>query len=168
MQKIWFTIICLVLLSCDDGDLQIETLDFDSSTIQFCESQTTTSSTFFFKINDDEALILQLQSGILKNEITTDTIVSIIPNQSKLTYRIFTDNVSKDYFCSSPPLIEPSVLDNIEATGGEVLITTTEIDSVTFEHNIQLGGITLETSENERITDLTINDFGKITTIVSN
>ncbi|MEN8789310.1 MAG: hypothetical protein ABF295_07315, partial [Flavobacteriaceae bacterium] len=64
----------LFLVSCDDGDLQIETIDFNSANIEFCESITDLSSTFFFKLNPNEALILELQSGILKNEVSDGAI----------------------------------------------------------------------------------------------
>ncbi|MGB5238665.1 MAG: hypothetical protein WBN59_13620 [Flavobacteriaceae bacterium] len=57
----------IFLVSCNDGDLQIETIDFNSADIQFCESVTDVNSTFFFKLNPTESLILELQSGILKN-----------------------------------------------------------------------------------------------------
>ena len=36
--------------------------------------------------------------------------------------------------------------------------------NVTYEHHIQLSGITFITSADERITDLQINDFGIVTT----
>ncbi|MGB5665525.1 MAG: hypothetical protein WBM53_01665 [Maribacter sp.] len=157
-----------LIISCNDGDLTIETIDFDSiTTIQTCESTVTTSSTVYFKINDTEALILELQSGVLKNEASAATISSVIPSQSKITYRAFSDNVSSNYFCDAIPTTTPSVVEEIEATDGEVLVTTTMVTdgtTTTYEHTIQLSGITFITSTNQRITDLQINDFGTIIT----
>ena len=161
-------VLCFVVLfySCNDGDLQIETIDFDSVGISTCESTVTTSSTIFFKINNKEALILELQSGIFINEVSSEVITSLVPSQSKLTYRVFLDNVTSNYFCDAIPTTTPSVLEEIEAEDGEVLITTTLAEGTTdtFEHTLQLSGITFITSTDQRITDLQINDFGVVTT----
>jgi hypothetical protein len=155
-----------VLVSCNDGDLQIETIDFDSVGISTCESTVTTSSTIFFKISNKEALILEIQSGVFKNEVSDGVITSLVPSQSKLTYRVFSDNVTSNYFCDAIPTTTPSVLEEIEAEDGEVLITTTLAEGTTdtFEHTLRLSGITFITSTNQRITDLQINDFGVVTT----
>ena len=162
----YFLVTCLLvgLVSCDDGNLQIETLDFDSVAIQDCDDIAVSKTNILFKISEDEALILTLPSGLLKNEITTTS--SIVPSGSQINYRLFSANVTKDYFCNEIPLTSPTVIDEITATDGEVLITTTTIDSITYTHNIELSGISLETSNQSRITDLRINDFGEITTTV--
>ena len=161
-------VLCFVALfySCNDGDLQIETIDFDSVALSTCESTVTTSSTIFFKINNKEALILELQSGILKNEVSSEVITSLVPSQSKLTYRVFSDNVSSNYFCDVIPTTTPSVIEEIESENGEVRITTTLAEGTTdtFEHTIQLSEITFISSTNQRITDLRINEFGTVTT----
>lgn len=163
-----FSLICL-FLSCDDGDLQIETLDFDSTTIDMCTSAAIATENILFKINDDEALILTLPANILKNEITVvdEPITSAISasGPSKIIYRIFSDKISESYFCDDIPPVTPVVVDEIEAKNGMVIITTTLAeDGVTYEHDIKLDDVTLETSSNSRITDLTINNFGVITT----
>ncbi|NNF18796.1 MAG: hypothetical protein HKN61_03395 [Flavobacteriaceae bacterium] len=156
----------LLFSACSDGDLQIETIDFDGESIQFCDSQTTTESDFFFKISGDQALILELQDGVLNNEVSDGTIVSTIPSQSRLIYRIFSDDVSKSYFCDDLPPAEPSVLEEVEAAAGEILVTTiqSESDSTQFEHNIVISNISLVNDKGERITDLRISNFGTITT----
>lgn len=167
MKNLLFFCFLALILSCNDGDLTIETIDFDSvTTIQTCETTVTTASTVFFKINDKEALILELQSGVLKNEVSTSEISSLVPSQSKLTYRTFSDKVTTDYFCDAIPTTTPSVDEEIEATEGKVIINTSlqEGTTDTYEHNIQLSGITFITSTDQRITDLRINDFGTVTT----
>lgn len=153
-------------ISCGDGDLQVETLDFDGVNIQFCESSATVSSTLFFKLNSDEALILELQSGLLKNEVSAAVISSAVPGQSEITYRLFSGTISKNYFCDDIPPSTPTVIQELEAVSGEILITTvqSETDSTAFEHTIELSGISLLNENGERITDLSINDFGSITT----
>ena len=102
MKKNIFLLFSLIILSCSDGDLTIETLDFDSVSIQNCETATTATE-IFFKINSTEALILDLESGVLDNgNSVTDTVTteSSISSQSQLTYRIFSENVSSR-FCKT-------------------------------------------------------------------
>ncbi len=165
MKRMSYYFLISLLAACNDGDLQIETLDFDSITnVQSCDSPINTASTVFFKINTAEALILTLPSGTLKNEV--DTLVSLVPSQSKLAYRLFSETVTNTYFCSAVPVTSPTVLDEIMAEGGEIIITTSTIDSITYSHKIELSGISLVTSNDARITDLRINDFGTVTTKV--
>lgn len=164
MKRVLLLLALGSFIACSDGDLQIETIDFDSVDPQNCGTLTT-STTLFFKLNDDQALILKLASGLLKNEASASTITSNIGTSgSQLTYRIFSDNVTSAYFCSDFPPATPTVTEEIEASDGQVLITTVAVDETTFEHTIQLQGITLENDNKERITDLTINEFGVITT----
>lgn len=164
-------IICLSLLvfhSCDDGDLQIETINFDDSDIQFCDIAPTTGTTLFFKTVDKEALILTLKSGTLKNEASEGEIAYPISADTKITYRIFSDKVTKNYFCDIVPPKTPTVMEEIEAQSGSVLITTiakVEGETTTYEHTIRLNEISLVNKTNDqRITDLRINNFGTITT----
>lgn len=166
-MKRLFLLLCLGLsFSCDDGDLQIETIDFDSASIEFCESSVDINTTLFFKLNTTEALILELQSGVLQNEASDQTISSTIPGQSSLTYRAFTDNVNSNYFCDDIPPSTPTVLEEIIAQEGAVLINTvrSESDTTIFEHTIELSQISFVNEQGERITNLSITDFGTVTT----
>ncbi len=158
-------------LACDDGDLQIETLDFDSANIQVCTNNPVEAemANVLFKLNDTEALILELPSDAILNEVSVGEIEKSVSTSgpAKVSYRTFSDNVSSDYFCSEIPLTEPAVVQEIIAEGGSVLITTViSADSTNYEHTIALSGISLVTSDNSRITDLSINNFGTVTTQV--
>lgn len=166
MKRFFFLPLFVVFFACNDGDLQIESIDFDGVSIGTCESTITTASTVFFKISGEEALILELQSGLLQNAVSQDTIVSTLPGQSNLIYRLFTATVSNNYFCDAIPITSPSVLEEIEATSGEVLISTSQsqTDTTQFEHTILLRNVTLINEQGERITDISINEFGTITT----
>lgn len=166
MKNLFVLSLFTLLASCNDGDLQIETIDFDSEDIEYCDDVTVGESTVLFKINDDEALILVLPDDVLKNEVSETTITSEVNDESFLTYRLFSDDVDSDYFCSEIPEATPSVIDEIEAESGSVLINTTTEDSITFTHTITLSEISFITSDDSRITDLSINDFGTVTTTV--
>ena len=165
MKKYLLFALVLALFSCDDGDLQIETVDFDSiETVQSCETVVVNAVNVLFKINGDEALILELPSNLLKNEITTTDIVSKVPSEAKLTYRIFSDNVSDDYFCNAVPVLTPTVIEDIPAQNGQVFITTTSGEENTFIHSIRLGTTSFVLENGSRITNLEINEFGTVTT----
>lgn len=158
-------IVLSIFLSCDDGDLTIDSVDFDSiETAQTCDTVSTTTDSVLFKINGDEALILEVASGTFKNEVSTEIIEQEISTTTKLTYRIFSDDVSSDYFCDDLPPISPIVIEEVTAEDGTVFITTTTTDSVTFSHLIQLSEISFITSDGSRITDLQINEYGTVTT----
>lgn len=166
MVRTILSLLILLLYSCNDGDLQIETIDFDSESIQLCEPTPDITSTIFFKINSKNALILDLQSGILKNEDSGGEIISPVPGSSQIIYRTFSDDVSKSYFCDAIPPPSPTVLEEISAQGGSVFITTvqSQADTTLYEHTIEFSGVSLINSNGERITDLSINNFGTITT----
>lgn len=166
MRILFAFVLLLLIISCNDGDLQIETIDFDSASLEFCDTETTTGSTVFFKLNTSEALILELQSGILKNEVSDGTITSTVPTQSQITYRTFSDNISKSYFCDEIPPTTPTVDEEILAEGGEVFITTVQnaTDTTQYDHTIEFSGISLVRENGDRITDLTINNFGTVST----
>jgi hypothetical protein len=163
MKKVCFLLIGLSVLSCSDGDLQIEAIDFDDTNAQNCGTLST-STQLLFKINGDETLILQLDDNLLRNEVSTEEITSSIPGNSQLIYRLFSDNVTSNYFCDDIPPSTPTVLEEIEATDGNVLITTTTTDSITFTHTIQLQGIIIANAAGESIIDLTTNEFDIIET----
>jgi len=170
MRKLFFLVLCTgVLFSCSDGDLQIETIDFDSISLQYCTAPEATTKNVLFKINDTEALILELQSGVLNNGVIGETITteSTVPSQSQLTYRIFSDDVDSDYFCDDIPTVAPVVIDEVEGEDGSVIIETIADEANgNFVHTIHLSGISFVTGNGERITNLSITEFGEVTTAI--
>lgn len=158
----------ILIVACDDGDLQIETLDFDTATIQNCDSVSAETANVLFKLNSSEALILELPSGAIVNEVSNKTYEITASGPAKSIYRTFSDNVTLEYFCSDIPVTEPTVIEEIIAQGGTVLINTTlNADEITFEHEIQLSSISFVTSNDSRITNLAIDNFGTVTTTKS-
>ena len=71
-MKKYLLIGCSILFfGCNDGDLQIETVDFDSiETVQSCNTISASTENVLFKINGDEALILTLPSGLATTTYT--------------------------------------------------------------------------------------------------
>ncbi len=168
MKKILSLLILFsFIIACDDGDLAIETVDFDSvATVQSCDNVSPTLANVLFKINTAEALILELPALAIKNEVGANVEFNVSASgTTRITYRTFSDNVTTAYFCDDIPLTEPTVVNEIIAETGQVFITTVlDADGETYNHTIQLSGISLVSSDDSRITDLSINNFGEVTT----
>lgn len=172
MKKILPFLCSIWLVACSDGDLQIETLDFDDVSVDDCGDLTTTGTNILFKIDGDEALILELENNAFSNgNSATDSVVfaSAIPSRSSLTYRLFTENVTNSYFCGDIPPASPTVSQEIVAESGVVTIKTIAVnDSTQFSHTITLDSIILIDASGNRITDLTVSEFGTVATTIAN
>ena len=174
MKRTFFLSFLWLLFACDDGDLQIEQVDFDAVNISTCGNfDEPTETTFFFKIDGDEALLLNLASGLLKNETsTTGTLTSVIPSPSNLIYRLFSDNVSQAYFCDAIPPLEPTVSKENTATAGDISINTKVSSATTtiknYAHTISITGLSLTNDQGESITDSSTFEYGDFTTTTDN
>ena len=174
MKELVFLSAIMVLVSCDDGDLQIEQVDFDEVNIQSCPGlEDTTETTFFYKIDGDEALLLNLAEGLINNETSEPgTIASTVPETSNLIYRLFSDDVSQAYFCDAIPPLEPVVIKENLATAGNISIET-QVDTLTasdkvYAHAINIDGLSLENDQGEQLTDLTTLEYGTFITQTEN
>ncbi len=165
MKKVLPFLVLLLVLGCSDGELQIETIDFDDQAIDFCGTATTQTE-LLFKLKGSETLILELQSGLLQNEVTGDTLQSPIPSQSQLIYRILSEAVNDSYFCDPIPPVVPSVVEEVPAETGAVYIFTSQSpnDSTLFEHRIWFKDVSFVNEAGERLTNLTVDEFGTLQT----
>ncbi len=160
----------VVLYSCDDGDLQIEQVDFDASKIESCPGlEDLAQTTFFFKIDEDEALLLNLAGGLIQNETSMPgTLASTIPEPSNLIYRFFSDNVTSAYFCDAIPPLTPTVVKENSATAGDISIDT-RVDTLTadtkdYRHTISIKNLSLLNDKGEQLTDLSTMEYGDFIT----
>ncbi len=170
MRKPILFFLVLLIFSCDDGDLQIETIDFDSVSIQSCtDDPNGVDEVVFFKINQEEALLLDLQANLLENETSVDgSITSSFPSSSQLIYRLFSDNVSTNYFCDAIPALSPLVVNEFNAIGGEIVIETT-VSAVTsaiktYQHAFSITDLSLVNDDMERLTDESTLNYGTYNT----
>ncbi len=139
MKKIVFLFaIACTFFSCDDGDLTIEEIDFQSTaTVEACTSSTGIPAgvTLLFKINGTETLILEAPSDLYINEVTeVDTPrTAELNSDASCFYRSFDSSITSGYFCDELPSDIPIVLE-YTAVDGTIEVTTTEvIDSDTME-----------------------------------
>jgi hypothetical protein len=95
MKKLLFLIASILLLqACDDGDITLESFDFETATVQSCPS-----NNLVFKINENELLLLNIPTSSFVNEETPDGSPRIVAVNStnKIIYRIYSDNLNTGY-----------------------------------------------------------------------
>lgn len=152
MKRIFGTLILMLVLNgCDDGDLILETINFKDATILICSE-----NNIIYKLNDKEALLLEIPSFSFENEPTPigKPIEITISTTNRVLYRFYDGKVASDNICETIRPATPIVIDQWEATGGTIQITTTAIkttDATTnstkitgYNHNIIFKNITFE------------------------
>lgn len=117
-----FLILILPLLSCNDGDIDKPSFDFQS-TVNVCDEYVAYR---LGNTNSNEALIVSLNSSDIPDEAGLQTDLSLSTTRT-ITYRLFDDTVSTSYFCSAIPPTEPTITKNWEATSGTITIDSTTL-----------------------------------------
>lgn len=149
-------LIAIFTIACNDGDLEVETISFENNDVLSCKTNDTTA-TFLFKVNQKQALILKLPTNVLENK--AKTITGAIPSSYKVVYRTYSDNVSSSYFCSDYPPAQPTVVSEVQATGGTVSITTQAIydenthQLLRYDHLIRISDLVLVNSKGNKLVD---------------
>lgn len=143
-------VFALLLSGCDDGDMVLESFNFDTASIQKCSD-----NQLLFKTNNDELLLVNIPAASFPNAITPvgqPTIVTISGSNSVL-YRKYNGAVSNGTICSLVPPSLPNVLKEwTAAAGGKIQIISTErtvTDPVTnvttvVGHNHQIKFINIQ------------------------
>jgi hypothetical protein len=174
MKKLWLLFVLVFAFGCDDGDLPLEELDFESTAdVAACDE--VAGLTLLFKIDSAEALILEIPNTLIVNTVTEDEA----PREEDLTstsvnafYRGFNTTVTSDYFCSELP---PSdILVNLEYTADngiiKVVTTAATFDTVdptlvtNYKHEITFENIVFSNDAGESIIYEGVFDYGSITT----
>ena len=131
MKKISLLALLSLVISCDDGDFNVPSFDFDGLQINNCGDivlhKITSSST--------ESLILQLNEDntediFFKTPVTEkEYIVSSISNsEHTMKYRIFKGTVDENYFCQEIPPAEPTVSEEWFGDGTLFVTNTITLD----------------------------------------
>lgn len=151
-MKRFFGLFLLVLFvnSCDDGDLILETIDFDDVDTQSCSN-----SNILYKLNDKEALLLEIDKSIFQNEPTPvgKPIEISIGSSNRVFYRFYDGIVESDNICETIPPATPYVIDQWTAKEGgiiQIFTTATKTTNATtnatritgYNHNIVFKNIT--------------------------
>jgi hypothetical protein len=150
MKRIVGLLVLLLLLNgCDDGNLVLETINFEDAITQSCST-----NNILYKLKEKEALLLEIPTSSFTNEPTeigTPTEITI-GGSNRVVYRFYNGTVAANNICETIPPATPSVTDQWTATGGTIQIITTAIKTTNttdnstrisgYNHNIVFKNIT--------------------------
>ena len=159
MKKIFILIIALSFIACNDGDFEVPAFEF-TETINTC------NNTFFYKTSENETEVLYLTLKETQFTTTSGEKSISISSSSPVTYRIFDDKIGPDYFCQIVPPTAPTVLKELVAEDGEIIIITSEIlnsngEVTGYSYDITFKNV-LFMDDSEKVYFETLN-FGNIT-----
>jgi hypothetical protein len=170
MKRFLGILFLVVMISgCDDGDLFLEDINFDNATVATCAN-----NDIIYKLNEKEALLLELPGFIFPSETKTQEVT--IGGSNRVVYRFFNGTVKDDNICETIPPATPIVVDQWIATpGGKIVITSTAIKSTDpasnstkitgYNHYIVLKNITFQKTNGTQVYDEFI--FGDYKTTVT-
>jgi hypothetical protein len=127
MMKKYTSILLFALLfsSCDDGDLIVETFNFEEVSIAQC--QISEDIPLLYKIKDQESLLLQLSKDDIRNELTLPDqprIITVDNTTRKLLYRTYDGPITVSNICDLIRPATPNILTEWFAAEGKIQITT--------------------------------------------
>ncbi|MGA9637831.1 hypothetical protein [Flavobacterium sp.] len=172
MKKIASLLAFMFLLnSCDDGNLTQENIDFETYNTQKCAN-----NNIIYKINDKEALLIEIPTTSFGNEPTTKSL-TISATSNRVVYRFYNGVVSSDNICETIQPATPIVVDQWVATSGTIeILTSAQIDTsedgnnstkiTGYSHLITLKNITFSIKNGEQ-TFRTLA-FGRYITTATN
>lgn len=134
MKKILTLFLIITLFSCNDGDLDVPSFDFED-TVNSCGEYVL----YVENSSGTEVLAITLTNGELGTTVgeeSYDTSTSLL-----VVYRIFDDEISSSYFCQDIPPTTPEVVSSLDAESATINIVTTEIieDSVVTGYSYEIS-----------------------------
>ncbi|MGB3592521.1 MAG: hypothetical protein WBA16_12615 [Nonlabens sp.] len=130
MKKYFAFLILLGLVACDDGDIIVENFDFEDEQVRACLPDSGSTDYVFYKLNNAtfESIVLgfDTSAAFLIDELTVDPI-AIDGTTNFFQYRRFNSAIPTDYYCSNIPPALPMVEQIIEATAGDIMISSNRI-----------------------------------------
>ena len=145
MKRVFILMIFILLFNgCDDGNLTLETINFEDAATKSCSA-----NNIIYKLKENEALLFEIPKTEFINEPTDPAVPRVIDiNNStyRVVYRFYDGAVTEDNVCNTIPPAKPYVVDQWTATSGKIeIVTTTNIKAGT------IAGSTVITGYNHRI-----------------
>jgi len=138
---IYILISLAVFSSCDDGDVAVQSFDFEDQSLSYCDND---QSILFYVRNSSgtEAMLADLTVN-LTNLISAGVLsYELAGNTNKVAYRIFDASADPDYFCSAIPPTRPMVIDELIATSGRaemlVVVNKDDLDGLSADDELPL------------------------------
>jgi len=168
MKRFFLFTFLLLGLSCSDGNFDISSFEFEDE-VTICGSETYT----LYRLSTEgqrEALIVTLTDvQIRKDEDIVLPVPVTISGEYTVTYRLFDDKVTDNYFCAAVPPVAPTVLKDWRGVAGAIFVENTPIydtdgETVTgWRHYIVLRDVVLKVDDQELKLDETFL-FGEVDT----
>ncbi len=166
----------LLLNGCDDGNLTLETINFGKAATKSCPS-----NNIIYRLNEKEALLLEIPKTVFENEPTTDPkspkIINIDNSTYRLVYRFYDGIVTTNNICNTIPPAKPYVIDQWTASSGKIEIVTTAIKTTDatnnssritgYNHNIAFKDIIFDKEDGTKINKDTLSFGNKITELTN-
>lgn len=174
-------LLAIFLNGCDDGDLTVDQINFDSVTptscIPFVENSLNTDPFIIYKLKPQESLILQVPktngAGIVNDPGVKE--YDIDNSQYRVLYRAYNGTVSKDNVCGTIPPSSPNVTEEWIGTAGKIKIVTSQVPTETdandsfrikaYNHVITFENITFLKPAGPQVE--TLFEFGTFQTTVT-
>jgi hypothetical protein len=124
MKRVFSLLIFVLLLNgCDDGDLTLETIDFEDAETKSCSD-----NDIIYKLKENEALLLEIPKTTFENEPTdpeSPIVIDIDNSTNRVVYRFYDGAVAEDNICNTIPPAKPYPIDQWIASSGKIEIATT-------------------------------------------
>lgn len=156
MKKLFFLLSFLITFSCNDGNLDIASFEFEEE-VNVCGDINIT----MYRLSTDgqkEALIVTLTDIQIKNDDLPVLPVSVTESGLyTVTDRVFESEVSSSYFCTVVPPVEPKVIKNWAGISGTIAVQNNKVfdeDGVTiiaYEHIVVLYDVVLKSGDESLI-----------------
>ena len=138
---IYILISLAVFSSCDDGDVAVQSFDFEDQSLSYCDND---QSILFYVRNSSgtEAVLADLTVN-LANLLSAGVLsYELAGNTNNVAYRIFDASADPDYFCSAIPPTRPMVIDELIATSGRaemlVVVNKDDLDGLSADDELPL------------------------------
>lgn len=156
MKRYFLLLTLLFVLSCDDGNLDIASFEFEE-TVNVCGDINIT----LYRLSTDgqkEALIVTLTDKEIRldEEVVPPILVST-SGDFTVTDRVFDSKVPSNYFCAAVPPVEPKVLKNWAGESGIILVKNEPVfeagnaNIVAWKHTIVLNDVVLTSGKEQLI-----------------
>ena len=150
MKRILLPILLLLCLSCDDGDFDIASFEFEEK-VNVCGSYT------LYRLSTNgqqEALIVTLSALQIRNDEEPVVPVSVTENGPyTVTDRVFASEVTSSYFCAAVPPTEPRVTRDWRGVSGWIIVENRPVydanqeNIISWEHIVVLNDVVLKSGE---------------------
>lgn len=174
MKRVFGLLIFVLSLNgCDDGNMTLETIDFEDVPTQSCSI-----NNIIYKLKEKEALLLEIPKTTFINEPTDPSspiVLDIDNTTNRVVYRFYDGTVTNDNICNTIAPAKPFISDQWTATSGKIEISTTTITSAGsipgstvingYNHRIVFKNITFAKTNGTQVYETF--DFGNYITSVT-